>query len=347
MRKPKSLQHGDLVALVHPAQHLPERFAKQVGYIQEYLSQLGYQVTMGYASQPTASIYQRASDLNAAFANNEVKAVFPVCGGEAIYEILPHVDYKTVAENPKIFCGFSALSPLLLAIVAKAGAVSFFGPHLTFVNPKASFQETQFTVKSFWNMLTWGWCGRSGLDVTEKACFFRVPRVGVAKINNIYLDPNRIRQPERRDNFYLRSTTKERVSGPLIITSLQSLWRMSKEYVPDLRGTILVLDVFDIPFGTVCKLINNLRGYISRCSALVFSTLAERRDRKYQQFPELANPKTVQRFIQQLSAELHGKPVLFGLPIGHCVYRLTMPLGVRIAIDTESGTITFLEKPFR
>lgn len=39
-----------------------------------------------------------------------------------------------------------------------------------------------------------------------------------------------------------------------------------------------------------------------------------------------------------------GKPCLSGLPVGHGRINATLPLGVRVALDADKGTVIFLER---
>ena len=45
--------------------------------------------------------------------------------------VLPHLDFGTIRENPKIFSGFSDISAILWAMYRMCGLVTFHGPMLT------------------------------------------------------------------------------------------------------------------------------------------------------------------------------------------------------------------------
>lgn len=154
------LRRGDGIALVNPAGVLPARFAKQHAYIKEYLHQLGFRVKDFVVTQDWEEPRRRCDTLMRAFLDPDIAAVLPICGGGRVFDILPHLDYATLANHPKIICGSSDLSALVIALSEKADMVTFFGPHLNFLNPKASKPENRFTVRSFWNMLRWDWHGK-------------------------------------------------------------------------------------------------------------------------------------------------------------------------------------------
>ena len=56
---------------------------------------------------------RRAADIQAAFADPEVDALFDLTGGDAANAILPHLDFKEIARCSKPFFGYSDVSVLL------------------------------------------------------------------------------------------------------------------------------------------------------------------------------------------------------------------------------------------
>ena len=50
---------------------------------------------------------QRADDINAAFADDEVAVVLCGLGGNHSNQILPHLDYDLIGSHPKVFHGYS------------------------------------------------------------------------------------------------------------------------------------------------------------------------------------------------------------------------------------------------
>ena len=60
-----------------------------------------------------ASPRERADDLNAAFADPEIRAVLATIGGEDQITVVPHLDASLVAADPKPFLGYSDNTNLL------------------------------------------------------------------------------------------------------------------------------------------------------------------------------------------------------------------------------------------
>src|SRR5262245_64207985 len=60
-----------------------------------------------------ASARDRAADLNAAFADPEIRAVLATLGGEDEITVIPHLDPAPVRRDPKPFLGYSDNTNLL------------------------------------------------------------------------------------------------------------------------------------------------------------------------------------------------------------------------------------------
>src|SRR5205085_11552878 len=129
--KPKRLAPGDTVVLVSPASATFNTVDLQIA--KESLEALGFKVRAGehmlerhgnLAGEDKA----RAEDLNKAFADKSVAAVHAIRGGWGSARLLPYLDYDTIRRNPKVLIGYSDITALHMAILAKTGLVTFHGP---------------------------------------------------------------------------------------------------------------------------------------------------------------------------------------------------------------------------
>jgi muramoyltetrapeptide carboxypeptidase LdcA involved in peptidoglycan recycling len=75
----------------------------------------------------SSSIKSRADDLHEAFKDKTVNAILCARGGFNSNQLLNHIDYKVIKNNPKIFCGYSDITALNNAIYAKVGLVTYAG----------------------------------------------------------------------------------------------------------------------------------------------------------------------------------------------------------------------------
>lgn len=127
---PPRLQPGDCVALIAPASCSE---AEKVKIAAESLRYLGLSPKV-YPSCFCSHGYfagndeRRAADLNAAFADREVKGIFCLRGGYGTTRLLNLLDYETIAANPKIFCGYSDITALHTIFNRHCGFVTFHAP---------------------------------------------------------------------------------------------------------------------------------------------------------------------------------------------------------------------------
>lgn len=77
----------------------------------------------------SSAVASRVADLHDAFADPEVAAVLTVIGGFNSIELLPHLDWDLIGAHPKVFCGFSDITALQNAMLARCGLVTYSGPH--------------------------------------------------------------------------------------------------------------------------------------------------------------------------------------------------------------------------
>lgn len=135
---PPKLNKGDKVMIVAPSRGL-----KLIGQDCREIacnrfSQMGLQVVFApnttdekWNEQGTGSVQERADDIMTAFKDPSVKAVFTVIGGFNSNQILAHLDYDVIRQNPKIICGFSDITALLDAIHSQTGLEVYYGPHFS------------------------------------------------------------------------------------------------------------------------------------------------------------------------------------------------------------------------
>jgi muramoyltetrapeptide carboxypeptidase LdcA involved in peptidoglycan recycling len=131
--KPERLRRGDRVAVVSMSwgganvfphvleaglATLTDRFGLRV--------QL-YPTTRMSPRALAADPLARARDLNAAFADPTVKAIFASIGGDDSARILEHIDADVIRANPKILMGYSDTATQLV-FCHNLGLVTFNGP---------------------------------------------------------------------------------------------------------------------------------------------------------------------------------------------------------------------------
>jgi muramoyltetrapeptide carboxypeptidase len=151
--KPKRLRHGDVIGICAPAGSLASPNLLDDGI--RYIEQSGFRVELGknlyrrngYLAGTDA---QRVADLHALFSNKHVRAIFAARGGYGSHRILPLLDFAMIKRNPKMLVGFSDITALQFALLAKIGMTSLSAPLV--VEMPATF--TPETEELFWRALT-------------------------------------------------------------------------------------------------------------------------------------------------------------------------------------------------
>lgn len=146
---PQKLQKGDKVMVVASSRGLKlisqetrdiaiERF-REMGLTVEFAPNTNDE---NFDIVGSTSIEKRVEDLMYAFKDKSVKAIFTVIGGFNVNQIISHLDYEVIKENPKIISGFSDITALLGAINAKTGLEVYYGPHFSSLGMKKGCEYT-------------------------------------------------------------------------------------------------------------------------------------------------------------------------------------------------------------
>jgi len=136
-RKPRALKPGDTIRIVTPGSPIA------AGWMAAGIAQLeaaGFIVEMaehafdsaGYVAADPAT---RAADLQGAFMDPNVDAVFCSRGGYGCSHLVPVLDFDAIAAQRKIFLGFSDITVLHLAL-NRRGLPTLYGPMPATLGPE-------------------------------------------------------------------------------------------------------------------------------------------------------------------------------------------------------------------
>ena len=147
---PTKLKKGDTIGVIAPSNYIEKDDLEYINASIALMEASGFKVkfgkyvfedTLGYGTSPE----KRATDINWAFKDDEVKAIMCVKGGEDSNTTLDYIDYEMIKKHPKIICGFSDNTSILNAIHEKTGLVTYHGP--TFKS--LTSWETGYAYKQF------------------------------------------------------------------------------------------------------------------------------------------------------------------------------------------------------
>ena len=311
---PMPLDRGDTVALVNPSAATDDPFDLQLA--QEVMEALGFRVRLGphLASRRghlAGSDAERAGDLNAMFADRDVKAIICARGGSGAARLLPLLDYDAIRRNPKVLLGYSDITALHNAILAQTGLVTFHGP-----NGSGS-----------WN--------RFNADQFRRVFFERE----LMQYRNIADAGDELVQRKNRTV----TITGGKAQGELVGGNLAVLTALAgSPYLPDFSGKILFLeDVSEAPYR-IDRMFSTLKlmGALDKVSGLIFGECTE--CDPGEGYGSLTLPQIFDDHLRPL-----GIPAYRGAMIGHIRQQFIVPVGGRVEMDADAGTFRMLEPVFQ
>jgi muramoyltetrapeptide carboxypeptidase len=150
--KPRALRPGDAIGIAAPSGPVtPESVQRGVALLEAR----GYRVVLGehlFATMPhndylAGNDADRAADLNALFARDDIAAILCAKGGYGSMRLMPLLDWATIAAHPKLFLGYSDITTLHLGLARYANLATLHGPNLITL---PGLDETAACV--FWQM---------------------------------------------------------------------------------------------------------------------------------------------------------------------------------------------------
>lgn len=311
---PRGLNPGDTVGLVSPSKATDEALDLQIA--QEVMQALGFKVKTGkhFASRRghlAGTDAERAADLNAMFADQQVKAVICLRGGSGAARVLPLLDYELIRRNPKVLLGYSDITALHNAIHARTGLVTFHGPNGT----------------GSWNAFN--------ADQFRRVFFDRE----LMQYRN--LSDARDELVQRQNRTITLSGGK--AQGELVGGNLTVLTALAgSPYLPSFDGKILFLeDVGEEPYR-IDRMFSTLKlmGALDRIAGLIFGECTDCTPGGG--FGWLTMDQIFEDHIKPLKI-----PAYRGAMIGHIKQQFIVPVGGKVEMDADTGSFRLLESVFQ
>ncbi len=219
--------------------------------------------------------------------------------------MLRYLDFGLLKPYKKVFVGFSDITGLHLALRKHLQLATFHGPMVA-TRDGASL-DVPFNLAGLW----------------ETVSGARTP--GILSLPEV---------------TSLVSMAGGQAEGELVGGNLSLVASsIGTGYEVSTRGKILFLEeVGEVPYRVdrmLCQLDSS--GKLDQAAGFLIGDFTDCAAR------EGAATISTQELIEQYLAR-RGKPCLSGLPVGHGKINATLPLGVRVAVDADNGTVTFLER---
>ena len=130
INKPLPLFPGARVALVAPSGPLPEgRLMPALDSVRALdLEPVVYPSCEKQHGYFAGGDEQRARDINDAFADDSTQGILCMRGGYGAQRLMDRLDWKLIAEHPKVFCGYSDITALHIQLNQRCGMVTWHTP---------------------------------------------------------------------------------------------------------------------------------------------------------------------------------------------------------------------------
>lgn len=134
VRFPAPLAPGDRVGVTAPSAGVAPRFRPRLDVALAVLRDRGLEPVLGRcldgADVVSGPARARADELVALMTDPAVRAVVPPWGGELGIDLLGHVDWDRLGDDPTWLVGYSDISVLLLALTLRTGVATLHGQNL-------------------------------------------------------------------------------------------------------------------------------------------------------------------------------------------------------------------------
>lgn len=338
-RKPQKLSPGDHVAIISPSWGGPDVFPHIYENGLSILRDWGLHIVEFPTARTPNDILaknpeMRAKDINDAFADQRIKAIFASIGGDDSMRILPFLNRALIAGNPKILMGYSDTTTLH-TYLNLLGNVSLHGPAIMAGFSQINNMDTAFRhhVREF---------------LFEPRPSYDYP------VYDHYTDG----YPDWSDPQNTgRCNTPLRNSGPRVLQGqgvaegilcggcIEVLeFLKATPYWPSAdfwQGKILFFETSEDapPVHNVKWMLRNygLQGIFGKISALMFGRAARYSD---------AQKEELDRMIKDVVADEFKSPdlpIVTNMDFGHTDPQIILPVGIRAKLDTATGRLSLAE----
>jgi muramoyltetrapeptide carboxypeptidase len=312
--KPKRLKMGSTIGITAPASPLNED--EQVRAAIDTVRSLGFEVKEGHHLYDrwgylAGSDRNRAADLNAMFADDQVDGIITLGGGYGAPRILPYLDYDLIQRNPKVLMGYSDITSLLNGIYHKTGLVTFHGPI-------ANQSFTPYTLEEFKKVVMEG----------ESDVLLGNPPTFDAAEGKV----------ERKNRVTRMGGGK--VQGRLVGGNLSLMATLcGTPYAPNFSDSILVLEDVGEATYRLDRMLTQLwlTGSLQQVAGIAFGKFTDCKTSG-----SWAKQLTVEEIITTRCREM-GIPAVRGLMIGHVEDMTTLPIGCMAELDVDAGMLRLME----
>ena len=131
----EQLKKGDKIGIYTPSSPATVWARPRFQRAKAFLEGKGFEIVEGKLTGKSdyyrsGTPKERAEELNELLRNPDIKMIMSTIGGTNSNSMLPYIDYEAFKKNPKYIVGYSDATAILLALYAKTGITTYYGPAL-------------------------------------------------------------------------------------------------------------------------------------------------------------------------------------------------------------------------
>lgn len=329
----KNLEIGDHIGIFSPSSPITYTVPKRFKRAKAFLEAKGFNLIEGTLTGKSdyyrsGTIKERAHELNDLIRNPKVKCIMSTIGGMNSNSILPYIDYEAFRKNPKIIIGYSDVTAILLAIYAKTGIVTFYGPALV-----ASFGEFPLFADN-----TYGYFKEILIDEIPIPYEFPMPEFWTEE----YIDWTEQEREKKGQKNQWMTVYNGVASGRLIggnLNTMQGIW--GSEYMPEIKtGDILFIEDSLKDIATIERSFSllKLNGVFDKVSGIILG--------KHELFDDMKTGRKPYEVLLEVLGE-RKIPFIADFDCCHTHPMLTLPIGAEIRLDATNKKISMMTRCFK
>jgi len=316
---PEKFKLGDHIRVIAPARSLSLLSEDIMQIANTRLQEMGFRLSFGKHVKEmddfsSTSIEHRLEDLHEAFLDKSVNGILTVIGGFNSNQLLRYLDWNLIRNNPKIFCGYSDITALNNAILAKTGLVSYSGPFYSTFGQELYLEYT--------------------LEYFKKCLLSDTPfevQPSEKWSDDFWWKNQQERNLIKNDGFWI--INEGQAMGTILGANLCTFNLLQgTEYFPDLKDSVLFLedDEESLPhaFDRDLQSLIHLPSFMGVRGMVIG---------RFQKASEVSMEKLTK--IIKTKKELQDIPVIGNVDFGHTDPKITFPIGGKVHLEVVKDKV--------
>jgi muramoyltetrapeptide carboxypeptidase len=319
--KPPRLEAGDTIGVIapsHPVLPFQEEYNRGIKNLKNFGFNVkeGKTVKLQHKGYMAGTDLERADDINAMFADEEVSAIICALGGSIAIRCLRHLDYDLIRMNPKIFSGMSNITTFHIAFLAKTGLTGLHQTDVVFgFGADMNSAEAKYETDLFFRVTK----NAEPLGLLPALTKWEVWREGKAE-GNLFGGSINSAETMLGTPYY-----------PKLNEDILFFWESIGQPLDELDAKLTHFRESGIFERTKGMLVGKFRDEVSDSSSKTGQTIRDRTDE-------------IRGLVMDITAD-YDFPIVGNMDFGHYTPNLPLPTGIKAAMDT-SGMKVWLKESY-